>query len=123
MVLNIIKIRFNPMNKKQPMRTILLLASLLTLLFGALIVATGGRVYAKSIWDDDDTMKELVKDIDNGKDNDDSMNWKEFKSSKIFKLEDIETQECIKNRQDLSNNLAEYEVLRCFDDSDYAYDN
>ena len=38
-------------------------------------------------------MKELVKDIDNGKDNDDSMNWKEFKSSEIFKLEDIETQE------------------------------
>jgi len=29
----------------------------------------------------------------------------------------------IKNRQDLSNNLADYEVLRCFDDSDYAYDN
>ena len=48
MVLNIIKIRFNPMNKKQPMRTILLLASLLTLMFGALIVATGGQVYAKS---------------------------------------------------------------------------
>ena len=123
MVLNIIKIRFNPMNKKQPMRTILLLASLSTLMFGALIVATGGQVYAKSIWDDDDTMKELVKDIDNGKDNDDSMNWKEFKSSKIFKLEDIETQQCIKNRQDLSNNLADYEVLRCFEDSDYAYDN
>ena len=99
MVLNIIKIRFNPMNKKQPMRTILLLASLLTLMFGALIVATGGQIYAKSIWDDDDTMKELVKDIDNGKDNDDSMNWKEFKSSKIFKQEDIETQGCIENNR------------------------
>ncbi|MDW0213813.1 MAG: hypothetical protein QOA16_06435, partial [Nitrososphaeraceae archaeon] len=90
------------MNKKQPMRTILLLASLLTLMFGALIVATGGQVYAKRIWDDDDTMKALVKDIDNGKDNDDSMNWKEFKSSKIFKQEDIETQGCIENREDLS---------------------
>ncbi len=109
------------MNKKQPMRTILLLASLLTLMFGALIVATGGRVYAKSIWDDDDTMEQLVKDIDNGKDDDNSMNWHDFKNSKIFKQEDLETQECIKNRQELSNNLADYEVLRCFEDSDYAY--
>ena len=123
MILNIIEIRFNPMNKKQPTGTIILLASLLALIFGALIVATAGKVYAKNAWDDDDTMKELVKDIDNGKYEDDSMNWKEFKNSKIFKQEDIETQECIKNRQDLSNNLADYEVLRCFEDSDYAYGN
>ena len=111
------------MNKKQPVRTIFLWASLLLLMFGALVIATGGQVYAKNIWDDDDTMEELVKDIDNGKDNDDSMNWHDFKNSKIFKQEDIETQECIKNRQDLSNNLADYEVLRCFEDSGYAYDN
>jgi hypothetical protein len=123
MILNIIKIRLNMMNKKQPMRTIFLWASLLLLMFGALVIATGGQVYAKNIWDDDDTMKELVKDIDNGKDNDDSMKWHDFKNSKIFKQEDIETQECIKNRQDLSNNLADYEVLRCFEDSGYAYDN
>jgi hypothetical protein len=123
MILNIIKIRLNMMNKKQPVRTIFLWASLLLLMFGALVIATGGQVYAKNIWDDDDTMEELVKDIDNGKDNDDSMNWHDFKNSKIFKQEDIETQECIKNRQDLSNNLADYEVLRCFEDSGYAYDN
>ena len=111
------------MNKKQPTRAIFLLASLLLLMFGATIVVTGIQVYAKNIWDDDDTMEELVKDIDNGKDNDDSMNWHDFKNSKIFKQEDIETQKCIKNRQDLSNNLADYEVLRCFEDSGYAYDN
>jgi len=116
-----IKKRLIPMNKKQPRGTVILLASLLVLMFGALIVATAGQVYAKNIWEDDDTMKELVKDIDNGKDNDDSMNWKEFKNSKIFKLEDTETQQCIKNREDLSNNLADYEVLHCFKDSDYAY--
>ena len=123
MTLNIIKIRLNMMNKKQPMRTIFLWASLLLLMFGVLVIATGGQVYAKNIWDDDDTMEELVKDIDNGKDNDDSMNWHDFKNSKIFKQEDIETQGCIENRQDLSNNLADYEVLRCFEDSGYAYDN
>ena len=123
MILNIIKIGLNMMNKKQPMRTIFLWASLLLLMFGVLVIATGGQVYAKNIWDDDDTMEELVKDIDNGKDNDDSMNWHDFKNSKIFKQEDIETQGCIKNRQDLSNNLADYEVLRCFEDSGYAYDN
>ena len=93
------------------------------MMFGALLVATAGQVYAKNIWDDDDTMEELVKDIDNGKVDDDNMNWKEFKDSKIFKQEDIETQQCIKNRQDLSNKLADYEVLRCFEDSNYAYDN
>jgi len=111
------------MNKKQPTITYLFVVSLLASISGALIVATAGQVYAKNAWEDDDTMKELVKDIDNGKYEDDSMNWKEFKNSKIFKQEDIETQECIKNRQDLSNNLADYEVLRCFEDSDYAYGN
>jgi len=111
------------MNKKQPIRTIVLFVSLLALISGTVIVATADQVYAKNIWDDDDTMEELVKDIDNGNDNDDSMNWHDFKNSKIFKQEDIETQKCIKNRQDLSNNLADYEVLRCFEDSGYAYDN
>ncbi|MDW0153467.1 MAG: hypothetical protein QOK68_02550 [Nitrososphaeraceae archaeon] len=108
------------MSKKQPVKNIFLLSSLLTLMFGALVVATSDQVYA-DIWDDDDTMEELVKDIDNGKDNDDDMNWNEFKDSKIFKQEDIETQGCIENREELSNNLADYEVLRCFEDSDYAY--
>jgi hypothetical protein len=49
------------------------------------------------------------------------MNWKDFKNSKIFKQEDSETKECIENRQELSNNLADYEILHCFEDSDYAY--
>ena len=111
------------MNKKQPKGTIFLLWSFMGMMFGALLVATAGHVYAKNIWDNDDTMEELVKDIDNGKVDDDNMNWKEFKDSKIFKQEDIETQQCIKNRQDLSNKLADYEVLRCFEDSSYAYDN
>lgn len=108
------------MNKKQPMKGPFLLASLLTLMFGALFVATSDQVYA-DIWDDDDTMEELVKDIDNGKDNDDDMDWGDFKDSKVFKQEDIETQGCIENREELSNNLADYEVLHCFEDSDYAY--
>ena len=113
-----------PMNKKQPTTTMFLVASLSTLVFGVSFVASNSPLYAaKNIWDDDDTMEELVKDIDNGKDNDDSMNWKEFKNSKIFTQEDVETQICIENRQDLSNNLADYEVLRCFEDSGYAYDN
>lgn len=110
------------MNKKQPVRTTFLLATMLTLMFGAVLVATGGQVYAaKNIWAGDDTMEELVKKIDKGKVNDDDMNWKDFKNSKIFKQEDIETKECIENRQDLSNNLADYEILHCFNDSDYAY--
>jgi hypothetical protein len=109
------------MNKKPLSNRLFLLASLLTIILGTSIVATNSRVLAKNIWDDDDTMEQLVKDIDNGKDNDNSMNWHDFKNSKIFKQEDIETQECIKNRQELSNNLADYEVLRCFKNSDYAY--
>lgn len=110
------------MNKKILVNRLFLLASFLTIMLGASIVTTNGRVFAaKNIWDDDDTMEELVKDIDNGKDDDNSMNWHDFKNSKIFKQEDPETQECIKNRQELSNNLADYEVLRCFKDSDYAY--
>ena len=111
------------MNKKQPVKTIFLLASLLTLTFGVFFVGTGGQVYGKNIWAGDKTMEELVKKIDKGKVNDDSMNLKQFKNSQVFKQEDGETKDCIKKRQDLSNNLADYEVLRCFEDSDYAYDN
>jgi hypothetical protein len=107
------------MNKKQSESA--LVAALLTM-FGALIGGTSSQVYAdKNIWDDDDTMEKLVDDIDDGRDNDDDMDWSEFKDSKVFKQEDIETQGCIENRQELSNNLADYEVLHCFDDSDYAY--
>ena len=110
-----------PMNKKQPMKTAVLLASLLTLTLGILILAANSQVYAaKDIWKDDDTMEKLVDDIDDGKDDDDDMDWGEFQDSKIFKQEDEETKECIEARQDLSNNLADYEVLHCFDDSDYA---
>jgi hypothetical protein len=110
------------MNKKPLSNVLLLSASFLAIMMTVSIVATNNHVFAaKNIWDDDDTMEQLVKDIDNGKDDDNSMNWHDFKNSKIFKQEDIETQECIKNRQELSNNLADYEVLRCFKDSDYAY--
>ena len=110
------------MNKKQTTGSTFLLVSGLALMLGVLFVSVGGKVYGKNIWDDDDTMRDLVKDINNGKDDDDDMNWKEFKESQIFKQEDIETQQCIKNREDLSNNLADYEVVRCFEDSNYAYD-
>jgi len=110
------------MNKKQPIKLLFIFASALAI-FGSAAVASAGYAYAKNIWDGDDTMGQLVKDIDKGKVDDDNMNWKDFKSSKIYQQEDIETQQCIKNRQDLSNNLADYEVLRCFKDSNYAYDN
>jgi len=110
------------MNKKQPVKTIFLLTLMFSLTFGVLLLATGGQIYAaKSIWTGDTTMEELVKKIDKGKVNDDDMNWKDFKNSKVFKQEDGETKECIEKRQDLSNNLADYEVLHCFKDSDYGY--
>ncbi len=110
-----------PMNKKQPVNTALLLG-LLTLTLGVSILAANSQVYAaKDIWKDDDTMEELVDDIDEGKDSDDDMDWGEFQDSKVFKLEDKETQECIEARQDLSNNLADYEILHCFEDDDYGY--
>jgi hypothetical protein len=111
------------MNKKQPVKTIFLLGSLLTLTFGVFFVGTGGQVYGKNIWAGDKTMEELVKKIDKGKVNDDSMNWKQFKNSQVFKQEDGETKDCIKKRQDLSNNLADYEILHCFKNSDYGYKN
>ena len=104
------------MNKKLLVNRMFLLASFLTIMLGASIVATNGHVFAaKNIWDDDDTMEELVKDINNGKDDDNSMNWHDFKNSKIFKQEDLETQECIKidrNFQIISQTMKFYDVLK-----------
>ena len=81
------------MNKKHPMEIIYLLQSL-GMLLGALIVANSGQTYDNNIQDDDDTVKELVNAINNGKD-DDNLNWKEFKDSKLFKQVDVEIRQQI----------------------------
>ena len=70
------------------MKSMFLFASLLTLMFGALIVSMGPQDICRYLGYDD-TMEELVKDIDNGKDNDDDMNWNESRFEN-FQTRDIE---------------------------------
>ena len=78
------------MNKIQSIRNFLL-TIILTIGIDVLVGDNAPANADKNIWKDDDTMKELVKDIDNGKDDDDDMDWDEFKDSKIYKVEDKET--------------------------------
>ena len=78
------------MNKIQLIRNFLL-TIILTIGIDVLVGYNAPANADKNIWKDDDTMKELVKDIDNGKDDDDDMDWDEFKDSKIYKVEDKET--------------------------------
>jgi len=105
------------MNKKQPI-TILIVGTIIAV--GALLIGTNTVIYAeKDIWKGKDTMQELVNAIDKCKVNDDNMNWKKFEGSTIYKQEDRDTKKCISERQDLGNNLADYEILHCFHDDDY----
>ncbi len=105
------------MNKKQPM-TFLLIGTIVAL--GTSLIASTTVVYAeKNIWKGYDTMQKLVKGIEHNGKNDDNMNWKKFQDTQLYQQEDKATKKCIKERADLGNNLADYEIVRCFQDDEY----
>ena len=66
-----------------------------------------------------DTLEEISKKIDAQKCAYNDI--KDYKKYNFYKLEDKETKVCIENRADLGGSLADYEVLHCFEDSDYGY--
>lgn len=65
-----------------------------------------------------DDIEELAEAIDDNKFDDDDINWKDFKSTAIYKEADDETQDCIEDAAELGNNLSDYEILDCYDEYD-----
>lgn len=61
-------------------------------------------------------IEDLAKDVDDGELDDDSVNWSDFKNSVAFKSADDEIQDCIKESEELGNNLGDYEILECVDE-------
>lgn len=89
----------------------------------AILGTAGGNSYVTSTWadksaDDYDDIEDLSKDIDDGKMDDDSVDWSDFKKSEAFKTADDEIQECIEEAENLGSNLGDYEILECVDEYD-----
>ena len=63
-------------------------------------------------------IEDLSKDIDDGKVDDDNVDWGDFNDSQAFKTADDEIQECIEDDEHLGDNLGDYEILVCVDEYD-----
>jgi hypothetical protein len=59
------------------------------------------------------TLAQLSAAIDEQEFDDDDINFDEFKNSTIFRTTSIPMQECIKDADELGNNLADYEIYDC----------
>lgn len=90
------------MNKKQSMKTFLVLGTIVAV---AMIGITNSnvRLYA------------------GGYGNDDDINWKKFKNSNTYEDANKKTQKCFERAHDRGDNLAGYEVEKC-EDKPGSYD-
>lgn len=60
-------------------------------------------------------INKLTNAIDNGNFDDDNINFGSLKSWSGYQNADDEIQDCIKDKNNLGNNLADYEILKCVD--------
>ena len=89
------------------------------------LMATGGTgniFVSNSAWADDDnndhigkyhSLKSLANAIDDGKFDDNNINFGHFKHTGAWKDADHDERDCIKDAAHLGDNLADYEILDC----------
>jgi hypothetical protein len=99
-------------------QAILILAILATILAGLTLSIDGSPIPKVIAEDDEDnigkyhTLAQLSAAIDE-QEFDDDINFDDFKNSTIFRTTSIQMQECIKDADELGNNLADYEIYDC----------
>jgi hypothetical protein len=100
-------------------QAILILAILATIL-SSLTLSIDRSPIPKVIAEDDEenvgkyhTLAQLSAAIDEQEFDDDDINFDDFKNSTIFRTTSIRMQECIKDANELGNNLADYEIYDC----------
>jgi hypothetical protein len=105
------------------MKAILVLAVLATIL-ASLTLSIDRSVLKVIAADDEDnlgkyhTLVQLSAAIDEQEFDDDDINFDDFKNSTIFRTTSIQMQECIKDADELGNNLADYEIYECEEENE-----
>lgn len=59
-------------------------------------------------------IEHLYHAIDNGKFDDNNINWNHFKNSPVFENATSKIQHCIVKAEHLGDNLADYEIYDCY---------
>jgi len=68
------------------------------------------------------SLKECARNIDDMNYKDGDIDFKHFKQLAAWKTADEDEKFCIVESADLGNNLATYEVMKCYKDPDYYLD-
>jgi hypothetical protein len=109
------------MNKKQPISTSLIIVTISTI--GTLLIGSNYFAYAEeAIWRDYGSMKKLVQAIEDGKVDDNNIQWKKFRTSNIYQDADKNTQKCIKFAHKIGDNIGDNEIVHCFKNENYFKD-
>lgn len=84
------------------------------------ITVTSFQAFAvEEIWEDYETMGEMVKDIRNGDKDDDKVDYNKFKDSVVYKNAMEDVRNCIDLANKVGEKLGDYEIVRCFENTNY----
>ena len=73
----------------------------------------------EEIWEDYETMGEMVKDIRNGDKDDDNVDYNKFKNSTVYKNAKEDVRNCIDLANKVGEKLGDYEIVRCYENTNY----
>lgn len=84
------------------------------------IAITSFQAFAvEEIWEDYDTMGEMVKDIKNGGKDDNNVDYNKFRSSMVYKNATEDVRNCIDLANKVGDELGDYEIVHCYENTNY----
>ena len=106
------------MNSGQPIPSFLIIVTIVTI--GTLLIGSNYFVNVEgAVWSDYDSMKKLVQAIQDGKVNDDNINWPKFRASDIYQNAGNNTQKCLNLAHKVGDNIADNEIVHCSKNNKY----
>jgi hypothetical protein len=106
------------MNTGQPTPPFLIIVTIVTI--GTLLIGSNYFVNVEgAVWSDYDSMKKLVQAIQDGKVNDNNINWPKFRASDIYQNAGNNTQKCLNLAHKVGDNIADNEIVHCSKNNKY----
>ena len=106
------------MNNGQPIPPFLIIVTIITV--GTLLIGSNYFVNVEgAVWSDYDSMKKLVQAIEDGKVNDNNINWQKFRTSDIYQNVSNNTQKCLNLAHKVGDNIADNEIVHCSKNNKY----
>ena len=106
------------MNSGQPIPQFLIIVTIVTI--GTLLIGSNYFVNVEgAVWSDYDSMKKLVQAIQDGKVNDNNINWPKFRTSDIYQNAGNNTQKCLNLAHKVGDNIADNEIVHCSKNNKY----